>query len=93
MAGQDTDVRDADVARPGFAAVSRPQELPFQCSANVLVAELVAKTPTAKQLWVLGHDTPRKLTAVLPPGLGLDTTLQLLPFQCSVKLLVVVEVE
>ena len=91
--GQDTAVRVADVAPLGSFGVTNPQELPFQCSANGLVAELVANTPTAKQLLALGHATPRKLAAVLPPGSGLDSMLQLEPFQCSAKLLVVVDVE
>jgi hypothetical protein len=91
--GQDTAVRVADVAPLGFLGVTNPQELPFQCSAKVLTAELVANTPTAKQLFVLGQATPRRLAALLPPGLGLDSMLQLEPFQCSAKLLVVVDVE
>jgi hypothetical protein len=93
VAGHDTAVRVADVAPLGSLDARNPQELPFQCSANVSVAELVANTPTAKQLFALGHATPRKLAALLPPGLGLDWIDQLWPFQCSAKLFVVVDVE
>ena len=93
MLGHETDVSVAEVEPPGLADARTPQLLPFQCSANVLVAVFVVYTPTAKQLLALGHATPRRLVEELPLGFGLAWMLQLLPFQCSASGLMVNDVE
>src|SRR5437870_2835265 len=41
--------------------------------------------PTAKQLVVLVHDTPRRTLDGTPDGLGLETIAQLAPFHCSIR--------
>ncbi len=64
------------------------QRLPFQCSTNVLVRGL-DQLPTAKQLVVLGHDTPFRVAYVNPIGLRLCMISQLPPFQRSTRLSVV----
>ena len=44
------------------------------------------QSPTAKQLVVLGHDTPNSPAPIEPLGLGVAMIFQLLPFQCSTRL-------
>ena len=64
------------------------QRVPFQCSTNVKVAELVSWVPTAKQLVRVGHDTALNSDEL---RLGLTTIDHRVPFQCSTKVRVVVE--
>jgi hypothetical protein len=47
----------------------------------------VAQSPTAAQVVVLEHDTPSRAASVAPPGLGLVTIAQLVPFHCSTTVL------
>jgi hypothetical protein len=61
--------------------VTIDQLVPFQCSTNV---EELLLVPTAKQLVVLGHDTPLRTAELL----GLVTIDQLVPFQCSTNVFV-----
>jgi hypothetical protein len=68
--------------------VTIDQLVPFQCSTSVLSADVVEELPTAKQLVVLAHATPYRMTAFVPVGLGLVTIDQLVPFQCSTNVLV-----
>jgi hypothetical protein len=44
--------------------------------------------PTAKQLVVLGQDTPKRVL-VFALGFGLAMIVQLVPFQCSTSVLAV----
>jgi hypothetical protein len=67
----------------GLGLPTIDQLVPFQRSTNVCIAEVVEKKPTAKQLDVLGHDTPSRAEPVAPPGFGLATIDQLVPSQRS----------
>jgi hypothetical protein len=69
------------------------QLVPFQCSTNVLKAEFVKSWPTARQVVVLGQDTPRSRLSDAPLGLGLLVVVQLVPFQRSTNVLIVLVVE
>ena len=61
------------------------QLAPFQCSTRAVSVDVVPSVPTAQQLETLGHDTPLSVGAISPPGVGLATTAQLVPFQCSTR--------
>jgi hypothetical protein len=65
------------------------QLVPFQRSTNVVVVAPSNEWPTAKQLVVLGHDTPFRTLSAAPLGLGLVTMDQLVPFQRSANVLFV----
>jgi hypothetical protein len=86
--GHDTPHRTAYVVAAGLGLETIDQLVPFHCSTNVLVAEPSKESPTAKQLVVLGHDTPLSKEAVAPVGLGLVRTDQLVPFHCSTSVVV-----
>ncbi len=77
------------LAPTGFGLGSTDQLVPFHRSTNVWVAKPeVAHHPTAKQLVVLAHDTPVRLLLPDPAGCGVVTSDQLVPFQCSTRLVV-----
>jgi hypothetical protein len=69
------------------------QVCPFQCSTNVekaLGAPPDWVSPTAKQLVVLGQDSPyRYASPGVPVGLGLVMIDQVCPFQCSANALLI----
>ena len=78
----------------GFGDGTIDQFVPFQCSVNVLIEIVVAvnveEKPTAVQSVAVAHDTPVRLGRNTPVGLGLGTIDQVVPFQCSVRVLAVV---
>jgi hypothetical protein len=61
---------------------TKPQLAPSQCSTK---AEEPLANPTAQTLFVAGAVTP--VRALPSRSFGLETTLQLVPFQCSIKVL------
>src|SRR5579859_613364 len=69
----------------GLGLVTTAQLLPFQCSVNVPMIVPVASVwrPTAQASPGASATTPR--SSALPPPLALATTVQLVPFQCSVS--------
>jgi len=97
--GHDTPLRRLRDNRPvGFGLVTIVQVVPFQCSVNVcsttFEAEVVVEVPTAMQLAGDGHDTPSSSAVVfVPVGRGVDTIDQVVPFQCSARLVSDVDVE
>ena len=50
-------------------------------------------SPTAKQLVVLGHETPNRLVSVAPFGVGLGTIFQLVPSHRSINVLASTDVD
>jgi hypothetical protein len=71
------------VPSPGaYAAVAHC--VPSQCNMSGAMVEPLCEKPTAAQNVALTHDTPcNRLRAA--SGAGLGTTVQALPFQCSVS--------
>src|SRR6516165_7858794 len=65
------------------------QLLPFHASARVWVAEPLLDCPTASHTDADLQKTPLSWLLVAPPGLGVDWTLQLLPFHISARVCVV----
>src|SRR5205823_1372998 len=63
---------------------------PFQCSTKA-VGFVLSSSPTAQTLFVEVAAAPNKKSLIwnFGPGLGLETTLQSVPFQCSVNVLYV----
>lgn len=62
------------------------QRLPFQCSIRVRAVRFTpySAEPVAKQLVVVGHDTPPKKGSTAPAGFGLVIIDQRLPSQCEI---------
>lgn len=69
------------------------QLVPFHRSASVLQLLAPMYSPTAMHIVVLAQETPCRIVDVAPTGFGLGMTDQLVPFQRSIKLFVVVLVE
>jgi hypothetical protein len=64
--------------------------VPFQRSMSVFSSPVCGRLrPTAKQLVVLPHETPRSWLAELDVTFGLGMIDQLVPFQCSMSVFVV----
>src|SRR5438105_5849692 len=62
------------------------QRAPFQCSTRVFMTnELFCENPTAHASVEDAADTALSAEEADPEGIGLATTLQLVPFQCSVR--------
>src|SRR5437870_3570422 len=77
-------------AEPEFGLETALQPVPFQCSisARSVVPLLSEKSPTAQTLLAEMAATP--LRKLFPdPTFGLLTTFQVLPFQCSIRVLAV----
>src|SRR5215510_1705355 len=72
---------------PGLGLGIMPQLVPFQCSVNVCkgIEPGSPEWPTAHMSLAEMAATPFNTTQVFPAGFGLATTLQLLPFQCSIR--------
>src|ERR1700721_2183782 len=67
-----------------LALVTRVHALPSQVSASVWVlADPLNELPTATQLPVLTHDTPKTPLPLTPSGFGLATRTHLAPFQVA----------
>ena len=73
----------AFVATPGSGLAMIDQLEPSQCSSNTPSSADASKSPAAKQLVALGHDTPRSSASIAPPGSGTGMIDQLEPSQCS----------
>jgi hypothetical protein len=56
--GHDTPLNTVDVEWSGLNTRMSPQLPPFQCSTKLPALGPSVTLPTAKQLLVLGHDTP-----------------------------------
>ena len=80
--GQETLLSSGKVALAGLTGPTIDQLVPFQRSANVLWP-LFEKVPTAMQLVLDAHETPRRTVEVAPAGLGLVTIDHVVPFQRS----------
>jgi len=79
-----TPPRSLFVASTGLGLATIAHVVPFHCSTNVDPRPLgPALKPTAKQLVVSTHDTPKSADWVAPLGLGLVTIAQVVPFQRS----------
>ncbi len=65
----------------GLGLLKMLQLLPFQFS----ISGYVLSVPTAQTLPVEMAATPRKVSVLVRGWLTLGTTLQLLPFQCSIS--------
>lgn len=84
--GHEIPASGANRAEDRSALGRRLQAFPSQCvisdDPNFDDDRLLAKTPTAKQLAALGHDTLNNWFT-FAPGLGLDTIDHFEPFHCS----------
>src|SRR5215468_3674740 len=68
----------------GCGVVLRAHFVPFQCAANGnWCPEPSVKNPTAMHALVAGHDTLIRKLWTAPAGLGVDWTVQVVPFQRS----------
>jgi hypothetical protein len=85
----DTPLRTANVPLDGFGLFTNAQPEPFQRSVNVLCTEPSKEFPTAKQLVVVGHETPLSVDSVAPLAFGLVMIDQVVPFHCSTNELMV----
>ena len=82
--GHDTPFNVVNRAPAWLGLVTGDQLVPFQLSTREAITdEVLAKEPTAKQLVVVGHDTPLKVLSAPPAGLGLATIDHVVPFQSS----------
>ena len=62
--------------------------VPFQCSINVLVARLVSALQRPRDSsWSTRTATLPSWLYLRPVGVGLATTFQLVPFQCSTSVM------
>jgi hypothetical protein len=68
---------------PGSGLATTVQFAPSQRSMIPLMPVRDAKSPTAKQLVVLAHETPLRLDSMLPARFGVAMTFQLVPFHRS----------
>ena len=86
---EDEDVHDtslswAVVDPVGAGVVFRDQDVPFHCSANGNWFPLPSvKKPTAVHVFTDAHDTLIRKLCTAPAGLGVDCTVQLVPFHRS----------
>jgi len=90
---QDTAVNVAADTPFGFGLATIDQLAPFQCSTNVLNDAFsepvsVEENPTAEQSVALAHDTSESTPSTDPPGFGLGTIDQLVPFHRSINVAV-----
>src|SRR5690242_9619875 len=73
---------------PGLGLGTCVQVVPFQCTIKVVILLLVKTSPTAQaSLCELAATLNRSLSLPVPPGLGLGTCVQLVPSQCSTRVL------
>ncbi len=82
---QDTPLNAVSSDPVGLAEATIDQVVPFQRSINPVIIEFDAfvERPTAKQSVADEHDNPLKEDSNAPTGLGVATSTQLVPFQCS----------
>src|SRR5579884_3784105 len=77
-------LRNSLLIEPGLGLVTTLHFVPFQCSVNVCVTPAVLTwNPTAHTSLLETALTAYRVLSIVP-GLGLVTTLQPVPFQCSV---------
>jgi hypothetical protein len=83
----ETDVSAGLVLPAGFGLATIDHAVPFQRSTSVRGVMPLLASPTAKQLVVLAHETPKRSLFPAPAGFGLATIDQAEPFQRSMSVL------
>src|SRR6478735_1707423 len=79
----------AVVAEPGFALGATVQFVPFQRSTRVCLAKLLVMVVPTAQASVAEVAVTADRKVVPPPGSPVCSTVQLVPFQCSIRVWVV----
>jgi hypothetical protein len=85
--GHDTDISVGVELPAGLGLGTIDQFVPFQRSTSVRGVMPLFANPTAKQLVVLVHATPKRSLFAAPAGFGLATIDHAEPFQCSMSVL------
>jgi hypothetical protein len=88
-----TPLRELDCDTDGSGVGSSDQVVPSHVSASVRLPVPEAYSPTAVHVPVPAHETLERESDDAPAGAGVDSSVQLVPFQFSAKDEAVVAVE
>src|SRR5215475_13926058 len=78
----------SSVLCPGLGLATLAHRRPFQRTIKVVILPLVKTSPTAQaSLREVAVTLNRSLSLPAPPGSGLGTRLQRVPFQCRIRVL------